>query len=104
MSTECVYISRDIVFDENVFPFSELHKNVDAQLHAEIFLLPPPLRNFHGHDVVDNHRAYGTNPGVEVVGVQVEEITGSANVHQGMLGIFLDESVANPAATDDPLP
>jgi len=38
-----VYISRDIVFDENVFPFSELHPNAGARLRAEISLLPESL-------------------------------------------------------------
>ena len=38
-----VYISRDIVFDETVFPFTELHANVGARLRAEISLLPSPL-------------------------------------------------------------
>ena len=38
-----VYISRDIVFDEHVFPFAHLHPNAGAQLRAEIALLPPSL-------------------------------------------------------------
>lgn len=35
-----VYISRDVVFDESVFPFSTLHPNASARLRAEISLLP----------------------------------------------------------------
>jgi hypothetical protein len=35
------YISRDVVFDEHVFPFTQLHSNAGAQLHAKIFPLPP---------------------------------------------------------------
>jgi hypothetical protein len=35
-----IYISRDVVFDEQVFPFSELHDNVVPCLHSEIELLP----------------------------------------------------------------
>jgi predicted nucleotide-binding protein (sugar kinase/HSP70/actin superfamily) len=35
-----VYISRDIVFDENVFPFASLHTNAGALLKKEILLLP----------------------------------------------------------------
>jgi hypothetical protein len=38
-----IYISRDIVFDENIFPFSKLHPNAGAKLRSEIFLLPPSL-------------------------------------------------------------
>jgi histone deacetylase 1/2 len=48
ISTGRVYISRDVVFDESVFPFSELHSNAGARLRAEILLLPshllPPMR------------------------------------------------------------
>ena len=40
-----VYISRDVVFDENIFPFASLHPNAGAQLRAEIALLPDMLRN-----------------------------------------------------------
>ena len=39
-STGRVYVSRDVVFDENVFPFAKLHPNAGAQLRAELTLLP----------------------------------------------------------------
>jgi len=38
-----IYISRDIVFDEQVFPFHFLHPNAGMQFRAEIALLPPSL-------------------------------------------------------------
>lgn len=38
-----VYTSRDVIFDENVFPFSSLHSNAGARLRTEISLLPPSL-------------------------------------------------------------
>ena len=38
-----MYISRDVVFDEHVFPFSELHPNAGKILKNEILLLPPSL-------------------------------------------------------------
>ena len=43
IATGRVYISRDVVFDENIFPFSKLHDNAGARLKSEIFLLPPTL-------------------------------------------------------------
>jgi hypothetical protein len=43
VSTGRVYISRDVVFDEHIFPFAELHANVGARLRAEINLLPSTL-------------------------------------------------------------
>ena len=41
ISTGCVYISRDVVFDESIFPFSELHSNAGALLSSEILLDSP---------------------------------------------------------------
>jgi hypothetical protein len=35
-----VYISRDVMFDETVFPFSKLDFNAGARLRSEISLLP----------------------------------------------------------------
>lgn len=40
-----VYISRDVVFDENIFPFSKLHPNAGARLRSELLLLPSTLLN-----------------------------------------------------------
>lgn len=40
-----VYISRDAVFDENVFPFSQLRPNAGVRLREEISLLPETLLN-----------------------------------------------------------
>jgi hypothetical protein len=34
-----VYISRDVIFDESVFPFHELHPNAGARLKEEVLLL-----------------------------------------------------------------
>jgi hypothetical protein len=45
VSTGRVYISRDVVFDENVFPFQELHPNAGALLKKEILLLPTSTPN-----------------------------------------------------------
>jgi hypothetical protein len=35
-----IYISRDVVFDEQIFPFADLHANAGARLRSEIELLP----------------------------------------------------------------
>jgi hypothetical protein len=53
-----VYISRDVMFDETVFPFSKLHSNAGARLRSEIFLLPQSLLNLstnHGGEHIDDH-------------------------------------------------
>jgi hypothetical protein len=41
VDTGHVYVSHDVVFDEGVLPFSQLHPNAGPQLRAEILLLPP---------------------------------------------------------------
>jgi hypothetical protein len=38
-----VYISHDVVFDEQIFPFEDLHENTGAKLRQEISLLSPDL-------------------------------------------------------------
>jgi hypothetical protein len=40
-----VYISRDVIFDEHVFPFAHLHPNVGAKLRTKLSLLPDILHN-----------------------------------------------------------
>jgi hypothetical protein len=40
-----VYVSRDVIFDEHVFPFTSMHPNAGAQLQAKITLLPKVLQN-----------------------------------------------------------
>jgi hypothetical protein len=40
ISSRRVYISRDVIFNEEVFPFTKLHSNAGARLQAEINLLP----------------------------------------------------------------
>jgi hypothetical protein len=35
----CIYISRDVIFDESVFLFASLHSNVGAHYHSDVLLL-----------------------------------------------------------------
>jgi hypothetical protein len=35
-----VYVSCNVVFDEDVFPFAALHPNAGGRLRADILLLP----------------------------------------------------------------
>jgi histone deacetylase 1/2 len=43
ISTSHIYISRDVIFDEQIFPFAELHANAGARLRSDIELLPSNL-------------------------------------------------------------
>lgn len=39
ISSGRIYISRDVIFDENVFPFASLNPNAGARLRAEVIQL-----------------------------------------------------------------
>jgi hypothetical protein len=70
ISTGCVYISRDVIFDESVFPFSKLNSNAGAWLRSEISLLPSSLLDhtlFGGITVDLDHVPKSTNPTVNRV-------------------------------------
>jgi hypothetical protein len=63
----CVYISRDVTFDETIFPFFELHPNAARRLQEEINLLPSHLLNprvIQLCDHVSNNSNLAANPGV----------------------------------------
>lgn len=82
VSTGRVYISRDVVFDESVFPFKSLHPNAGALLRKEILLLPRNLQSFdHGGDNnCDNQ--YDSNhasSSLSLMPVQVLEENGAEN-------------------------
>jgi hypothetical protein len=69
-----IYISRDVIFDKEVFPFSKLHPNVGARLQSEINLLPPTLI----HSSIETGVGQGANqftdisPGVTNVASEFE--------------------------------
>jgi hypothetical protein len=61
VSTGRVYISRDVVFDEAVFPFHHMHPNAGALLRREILLLDPSLHNSEfGHEPIDDFNMENT--------------------------------------------
>jgi hypothetical protein len=40
-ATGHIYISRDVIFDECVFPFSSMHSTACAKYHSAVLLEPP---------------------------------------------------------------
>lgn len=52
IATGRIYISRDIIFDESIFLFAQLHPNASAQLKKELIMLPSHLLNSGGVDCV----------------------------------------------------
>ena len=75
ISTGRVYISRDIVFDESVFPFASLHPNAGALLRQEILLLPSMSPSFDkgGDNNCTNHHDNVPGNSASSVRVQVSE-------------------------------
>lgn len=61
ITTGRIYISRDVVFDEAVFPFSKLRPNAGASLRKEIVLLPSSLRNTGDDDCTASDITNTTN-------------------------------------------
>jgi histone deacetylase 1/2 len=55
-----IYISQDVVFDENIFPFDELHEKSGAHIRKENFLLPDHLLSI-GQGVVGCDDSKATN-------------------------------------------
>jgi hypothetical protein len=69
-TTRRVYISRDVMFHETVFPFSKFHSNAGAQLRSEIHLLPPSLQNLcgiPGVEITNMGNIANSNPDAPVV-------------------------------------
>jgi hypothetical protein len=73
IATGRVYISRDVVFYEDVFPFPQFHPNPGAQLRSKILLLPPPLHNSYEGELVAVSRADSANPATHVRGEEFVE-------------------------------
>jgi hypothetical protein len=40
LSTGRIYISRDVIFDEQFFPFAALHSTTGPRYHSDVLLLP----------------------------------------------------------------
>jgi histone deacetylase 1/2 len=95
-----IYISRDVIFDEMVYPFSHLNPNAGARLRTEVIQLPPkvwvPSTFFRGESVANPNTNDSSNHNVEP-SVQQEE----SSVENGA-GNGLGEPLY--AANTDPLP
>jgi hypothetical protein len=83
IQTKRVYVSHDVVFDEDIFPFANLHPNTAAQLCSELLLLHPTLLPNEGLNLANNHVAnapnlFGENESVQVSTSSLEnsEFTG----------------------------
>jgi hypothetical protein len=67
VSSGGVYISRDVVFDETVFPFSKMDANAGARLRTEINLLHPTLvSTYQGCSIAESSAANMSNNAHEI--------------------------------------
>jgi hypothetical protein len=62
LSTGRTYISRDVIFYENIFPFSKLRPNSGPQLRVEISPLLSSLVPSSGGESVFSHMSNAPNP------------------------------------------
>lgn len=91
INTGRIYISKDVVFDENYFPFAHLHPNTGALLHQEILLLPSHLRD--SGDVLHCDDSFVTNGSQEHV-AEINFPIGAYTQEPGMM--------QSPLSTKDP--
>jgi hypothetical protein len=81
LSTGRTYISRDVIFDENVFPFSKLRPNAGPRLRAKISLLPPSLtNNYFGGDLVFDHMSYAPSATNSCEILQLQQPNAAADI------------------------
>jgi histone deacetylase 1/2 len=90
-STGRVYISRDVVFDENIFPFAKLHPNAGRRLKQDILLLPHHTSNSGGANIDD----YMPLPVLPIVTTNDEDI--ADNSVDADTSSFQQETARNPA-------
>jgi hypothetical protein len=64
-TTGHIYVSRDVIFDETVFPFAPIHSNASARYHSTILLEPP------GNSAITNSDYASTMALLRVVNLDV---------------------------------
>jgi histone deacetylase 1/2 len=77
VSTGRIYISRDVVFDEKVFPFEHHHPNAGALLKKEILLLPFDTPSLHEGAHTSNDHMFSVVPVTDVLQV---DAAGTGNI------------------------
>jgi hypothetical protein len=96
VSSGRVYISRDVIFDEEIFPFTELHSNVGARLRVEINLLPNHLLPSSSDDPMGTNFTRDQTLQNNLTHVPNGENSGVSECHLQEIG----EQEGNPANTE----
>jgi hypothetical protein len=95
VSTHRIYVSRNVIFDEESFPFSELNSNAGARLRSEIALLHPTLLPHNRGDIM-MHDCISNNP---LATKMVNEIAGG-NLEENHDQNGLQQEIAAAAANE----
>jgi hypothetical protein len=100
-ATGCIYVSRDVIFDETVFPFASMHSNAGARYHSDVLLEPPRNSAFTNSDYAS------TMILLPVVNLDVQVPSGSSSPFMPAVGfpgaVLTDVSCAPvPDATHPP--
>jgi hypothetical protein len=85
-----VYISRDVTFDESLFPFQNLGPNAGRRFQEDINLLPsfllnPLTTNTGASNLTDHATSFPNNPASNICAVDVE-IQEGIPTHEGAHG------------------
>jgi hypothetical protein len=96
-----VYFSRDVVFDESVYPFSKLNPNAGVRLRSEILLLPNHMQPNNlptpGVELIDcsniNTAVIPVTANAPLPSGQIAEISTSND--EAMLGVRRTQSCAD---------
>jgi hypothetical protein len=75
-----IYISRDVIFDESVFPFASLNPNAGARYHSDVLLVP----SSSGNDAITNPANVSTFSVLPVIDRSLQlqpDISSSNDVH-----------------------
>ena len=71
-----IYISRDVIFDESIFPFASLHLTAGARYHFEVLLIPSTQPGDTVITNVTNVPTLYVLPSLESVQLQHESVVG----------------------------
>ena len=94
-----IYISRDVIFDESVFPFASLHSTAGARYHSDVLLIP-------GDNAITNMDIVHTVPTLSVFDASVQLQPGDdslCTVHVP-IELPLAPDFQQQTVLDDPLP
>jgi hypothetical protein len=100
VTTSRVYISCDVVFDENIFSFASIHPNVGLRLREKIMLLPENTSSSASNDrgVHTNDQYMHIAPIFDPMQVVAEESSSHSSPSSGQ---NYAESSSNSTSNDE---